>query len=145
MSGKRVWWYFVAFFGFIAAVNAVMVTLALKTHSGMVTDHPYEKGLSYNKVIEAQEEQEKLGWNSTISYQNGMLSFNLLDKNNQPLAWEKATAIITRPTKTGLDFTVELKDKKTPINFPEKGLWEIRIETIADNKNYQQTMRVVVQ
>ncbi|MEQ1705902.1 MAG: FixH family protein, partial [Rickettsiales bacterium] len=77
MTGKRVWWYFVAFFGFIAAVNAVMVTLAIRTHSGVVTEHPYEKGLAYNQVVEAEKNQQKLGWNGDVKYENGNLYFSL--------------------------------------------------------------------
>lgn len=144
MTGRLVWWYFVAFFGFIAAVNAAMVTLAVRTHSGTVTDHPYEKGLAYNKIVDAKERQEALGWKSAIDYKNGALDFALHNKNNQPLAWEKATATITRPTQQGMDFTRELKGAQTPINFPAKGLWEVRVDAEYEGVHYQQSKRIVV-
>jgi nitrogen fixation protein FixH len=145
MTGKRVWWYFVAFFGFVAAVNAVMVTLAIRTHSGVVTEHPYEKGLAYNQVVEAEKKQEALGWKGTIDYKNGVLNFELHNQKNQPLAWEKATATITRPTQQGMDSTVELKGMKTPIEFPAKGLWEVRVDAMHGGVHYQQSKRIVVQ
>ena len=145
MTGRRVAIYFVAFFGFIIAVNAVMMTLAIRTHSGTVTDHPYEKGLAYNQVVEAQQNQEALGWKGSINYRNGALSFDLHDKNNLPIAPEKTTAIITRPTQQGMDFTVELKGAETPVSFPENGLWEVRVDAEHEGVHYQQSKRIVVQ
>lgn len=145
MTGKRVWWYFVAFFGFIAAVNAVMVTLAIRTHSGVVTEHPYEKGLAYNQVVEAEKEQEALGWKGSINYKNGALSFDLHDQNNLPVAPEKTTATITRPTQQGMDFTVDLKGAETPVLFPANGLWEVRVDAMHEGVHYQQSKRIVVQ
>lgn len=145
MTGWRVWWYFVAFFGVIAAVNAVMVTLAIRTHSGIVTEHPYEKGLSYNQVVEAEQKQATLGWKGIINYKNGVLNFELHDKNNQSLAWGKATASITRPTQQGMDFTVELKNTETSVDFPAKGLWEVRVDVEHEGVHFQQSKRIVVE
>ncbi len=144
MTGTRVWWYFVAFFGFIAAVNAVMVTIALRTHSGVVTDHPYEKGLAYNDVIKAQEAQAALGWKSRIEYSADALILTLTDKDKQPIAWEKATATITRPTKKDMDFTLALTGTRTPITFPESGLWHVRIDVVHAGAHYQHSERIVV-
>ena len=145
MSGRRVWWYFVAFFGFVATVNAVMVTLAIRTHSGKITDHPYEKGLAYNQVVAAEAKQETLGWKSTIDYQNGTLHFILQDKNEQAITPDSATATITRPTQSGMDFTVELKGIKTPITFPANGLWMVQIDAERKGVHYQKSRRIVVE
>jgi nitrogen fixation protein FixH len=144
MTGRRVWWYFVAFFSFIAAVNAVMATLAIRTHSGVVTEHPYEKGLAYNAVVKAQEKQAALGWQSRIDYKDGALRFTLRDKNNQPIAPVKATASITRPTQKGMDFIVELAGEVTPVTFPVSGLWEVRVDASHASVHYQQRKRIVV-
>lgn len=145
MTSKRVGLYFVMFFGFVAAVNAVMMTLAIRTHSGLVTDHPYEKGLAYNQVVQAEKEQEALGWKGTIDYKNGTLYFILQDKNTQPLQWKKARATIRRPTQSGMDFVVTLKGEQTPIDFPEKGLWEVQVDAMHDGAHYQKSKRIVVQ
>ena len=143
MTDRRVWWYFVAFFGFIAAVNAVMVTLAVRTHSGTVTDHPYEKGLAYNTVVEADETQKALGWKSQLTYADGALHFTLKDKQNQDITPENATATITRPTQSGMDFTQPLTGAKTPVTFPEKGLWEVRVDAEYKGVHYQTSARIV--
>ena len=145
MSGKRVFYYFLTFFGFVAAVNAVMVTLAVRTHSGLVTDHPYEKGLAYNRVVAAEAAQEKLGWKDKISYANGNLHFTLKDKEGNPLAPASATATITRPTEQGMDFTAELNGEETPVTFPAKGVWDVRVDAVVEGKHFQQTERIVIE
>lgn len=143
MTGKRVFWYFTAFFGFIAAVNAIMMTLAIRTHSGVVTDHAYEKGLAYNRVVEAKKKQEQLGWKGSVSYANGSLSFTLQDKDHSPIISEKAIATITRPTEQGMDFTLELDSAQTEVNFPAKGVWDVRVNAMVGDKTFQQTKRII--
>lgn len=145
MTGRRVWWYFLAFFGFIAAVNAVMVTLAISTHSGIVTEHPYEKGLDYNQVVEAEQQQEALGWKGIINYKNGMLNFTLRDKKNHIITPERATATITRPTQQGMDFTVELNGTATAVRLPVNGLWKVQVDAMHEGVHYQQSKRIVME
>ena len=112
---KWIPWYFVLFFVVVAAVNAVMVTLAVRTHTGTVTDHPYEKGLAYNQVVDAANAQDKLGWKSDIRFEHpspseggsasirGTLHVTLRDRSGHTLTPEKATATFTRPTQAGHD------------------------------------------
>jgi nitrogen fixation protein FixH len=152
MTGRRVWWYFVAFFGFVALVNAGMVTMALRTHSGLVTDHPYEKGLAYNQVVEAKKKQEALGWKGVIELRHSRESgnsftiyFELKDKAGAIIQLENATATITRPTKKNMDFTLELTGTETPVTFSANGLWDVRVNARIGDINYQQSKRIVVQ
>ncbi|MEQ1704775.1 MAG: FixH family protein, partial [Rickettsiales bacterium] len=78
-------------------------------------------------------------------YKNGALSFDLHDQNNLPVAPEKTTATITRPTQQGMDFTVDLKGAETPVLFPANGLWEVRVDAMHEGVHYQQFKRIVVQ
>lgn len=139
---KIIPWYFVMFFAFIALVNGAMVTTAIKTYPGITTENPYEKGLAYNKVIQAQEQQEALGWKADIRYENGYLQFNLRDRNDKNLPVDKATATFTRPTQSGMDFVVELSNE-TPVNFPLKGLWEVRVDAYYNNIHHQKIQRII--
>lgn len=138
-------WYFVMAFVLVAIVNAIMVTIAVRTNTGIITEHPYEKGIAYNKIVEAEEVQEKLGWKGSIEYANGKVIFALRDKENKKLTPEKITATITRPTQAGMDFTVDLASGEAAINFPQKGLWEVRIDTDYNGHHYQQSKRIVVE
>ncbi|MEK6746176.1 MAG: FixH family protein [Pseudomonadota bacterium] len=145
MTGKRVAWYFIAFFGFIAAVNAVMMTLAIRTHSGTVTDHPYEKGLAYNQVVEAENAQAALGWQGEIRYADDLIVFILKDKNGTTITPDNAKATFTRPTQSGIDFSVELQGEQTPVTFSAKGIWHVRVDAVVGDKNFQQSKRIVVE
>jgi nitrogen fixation protein FixH len=138
-------WYFVLFFVVIASVDAVMVTLAVRSNSGLVTEHPYETGLAYNQVVNAANKQDKLGWQSTLNYRNGVLHFTLRDAAGKPLAISKATAIITRPTMTGMDFTAPLTGDATKLQFPAPGLWQIEINVQANGTAFQVRKRLVIQ
>lgn len=136
-------WYFVMFFAFIAAVNAVMVTLAVRTHTGLVTDHPYEKGLAYNKVIAAEEAQQKLGWNGTLALQKNMLVFTLKDKSGRDITPAEATASVVRPTSQGHDFTVLLAHGRAKVAFPESGVWDVRVKARVGEVDFHHAARIV--
>lgn len=151
LKGRNVFFYFLAFFGFIAAVNAVMVTLAIRTHTGTVTEHAYEKGLAYNDVVRAEVDQEKLGWKGAITLEKShenlnayAITFLLKDRNGTALHPTETTAKIFRPTQAGMDFEVALKNNEASITFPDKGLWEVRVFATLGKVHYQQVQRVVV-
>jgi len=137
-------WYFVMFFAVVALMNGIMITLAFRTHTGTVTEHPYEKGLAYNQVVKAAETQAALGWKAQIAYTDGMLCFALRDAHHHPLTVDSATATITRPTREGMDFTQRLTGEKTPLTFPAKGVWDVRVNAMHRGVPYQQSMRVMV-
>lgn len=142
---KMIPWYFVAFFLVLAVVDGAMVTLAVRTQTGVVTDHPYEKGLAYNRIVSAAEKQQLLGWKSDMTYEKKTLIFTLLDAKGILVKPEKATAKIIRPTQDGMDFSVQLKDGKAQMTFPKPGLWEVHVQAEAGGIPYQHTKRIVVQ
>lgn len=148
--GRRVFWYFVLFFVTLIAVDATMATIAIRTQTGVVTEHPYETGVAYNKVVAAYKEQEALGWKGDITYRNGTLSFALKDNKNHPVIAEKVTAQFSRPTQSGMDFKAELKAPGNGVysitpSFPAKGVWDIRLFATQGDKHYQQPQRIVVE
>lgn len=137
--------YFVAFFAVVALVDGVMATLAIRTQTGLVTDHAYEKGIAYNQLIAAEEKQEALGWKSTLRMENGKLIFNLKDAQGNALLPERAQAHFMRPTQANMDFEVSLQGAATPVAFPAKGLWDVRVYATMRGVTYQQTQRLVVE
>lgn len=145
LKDRLIPWYFIAFFAVIALVDGIMVTLAIRTQTGLVTEHAYEKGLAYNKIVAAEERQQALGWHSNIEYKNGVLHFMLWDRNGKKLLPDSTKASISRPTQDGLDFSLSLKEGVADIHFPMKGLWEIRIDTEYDGHAYQQSQRLIIE
>jgi nitrogen fixation protein FixH len=143
LSGKRVFIYFLAFFLTVGAVDFLMASLAVRTHTGLVTDHAYEKGLAYNRVVQAADAQEKLGWKAQLAYENGILVFSVSDTGGKPLAFSKATAFFSRPSGPQHDFSQALDGEKTALNLPQPGLWQARVEAQIGEASFQHSARIV--
>lgn len=146
---KWIPWYFVLFFAFIALVNGVMVWLAVGTHTGLVTEHPYEKGLAYNQVVDAEQAQEALGWSGNIAFDKNLLAFTLLDRAGAAVEANRITAHFMRPTQDGMDFDVTLARTldgtwQAEVTPPHNGLWEVRVYAERGTERFQQARRVVV-
>lgn len=147
--------YFIIFFLVLVAVQAVLITLATRTHRGLVTDHPYEKGLAYNEVVQAAAQQEALGWKDELTFSNGktsqgVLRFLLRDASGVLLKPQSVTVQAMRPTQEGMDFTADMAldpsgKAQANVTFPVTGLWDLRVIATVDGQPYQQSKRVVVE
>lgn len=147
MTQKDKWipWYFVLFFVIVATVNAIMVTFALTTTTGTITDHPYEKGIAYNRIVEAEQKQEKLGWKAQIELKGTTLQVVLKDAKGLLLKPEKLVAHFTRPTQDGMDFDVPLTNGQAQVHFPIPGNWEVRVFAVVGKDTYQQSKRIIAE
>jgi nitrogen fixation protein FixH len=147
--GRRVFWYFIAFFGLFMAVDAVMATLALKTNTGVVTQQPYEEGLAYNRTLEEAQKQADLGWHGIIDYKRGQLTFVLNDASGRPLSGAAVKAKIERPVAEGMDRVVTLTQTgpgrySAPVTFEKPGKWNVRIFAQWQTHSYQQGQSLMI-
>lgn len=145
LSGRRVFFYFFAFFLTIAVVDGIMATLAVRTQTGVVTTHAYEKGLAYNDIIQAEEQQETLQWAADIEFKDNALTVELHDVHGNLIHPDQLTAVITRPTQAGMDFQQSLKSGPNAIAFPVPGLWHLRIIAEKDGVQFQQSRRITAE
>lgn len=146
---KWIPWYFVIFFVVLAILDGIFVTIALSTHTGVVTENAYQKGLEYNQTLAASKQQEKLGWHGTATFAQPSLSFSLKDANGRAIQGAIVTAYISRATQGGHDFQAVLADGgdgtySRNITFPLKGQWDITIAVIWKQQQHQQSQRVLV-
>lgn len=152
------WWYpwiFVAGMAVVVAVNAVMITMALKTFPGLETTDAYQKGLAYNRTLAEAREQEARGWTSQIVFapggpQKGDLKFTLRDSQGQPLDGFAVEASLVRPTVGGHDFAVTLAPQGSgvyvaPVAFPLAGRWTVVIAATRGEETYQETQKIFAQ
>jgi nitrogen fixation protein FixH len=147
-SDKWIPWYFVAFFVVIAILDGIFVTIAASTHTGVITEKAYQKGLDYNQVVAASESQDKLGWTGNIHLSQNTINFEIKDSQNMPLKGAKVTAYFTRTTQAGYDFSIPLEANaegiyNQHINFPLKGLWDVRILATWNQQQYQKSKQIV--
>jgi len=66
LRGGHVLGIFLGFFAAVFVVNGAMIYSAVTTHSGLVANEPYRKGLHYNERIAADRRQASLGWTETL-------------------------------------------------------------------------------
>tara|TARA_R110001592_G_scaffold29350_3_gene106507 strand:+ start:20670 stop:21131 length:462 start_codon:yes stop_codon:yes gene_type:complete len=140
--GKQVLAYFVLFFGTIIIVNAVFIYIAVKSHTGVITENPYEKGLRYDQTISQAKAQQKM--KDKVTFENGTLRWTLKDKDNSLVKDAYVTAKIIRPVQDGYDINITLNYNETgyyeaALNLPLKGLWQAHMKAQWNNTQYQTT------
>ena len=141
--------YFVAFFLVLAAMDGVFVYLATSSHTGLVTDQAYERGLAYNETIAAAEESAKLDWQADITLSGSNLILDLADAQGEPIDDANVKAEITRPTQAGYDIELTLSQTAggtytVPVVFPLDGQWDVRVFVEWKQQQFQQGKRLIV-
>jgi nitrogen fixation protein FixH len=103
--GNWIPWIFVAFFGVVLIVNGIMIYIAISTWNGVAAQRSYDKGLAYNRNIEAQKAQEALGWTHRIEVDGeGRLVLAVSDADEAPIPGATVFATLERPNDASLDF-----------------------------------------
>lgn len=146
-GGAQILVYFILFFGLIAAVNGIFIYVAVNTHTGVITERPYEKGLEYNRVLEKARMQPALI--QTASYEKGMLRWQLADETGGPLEAAEVIAHITRPVQSGHDFNIRLENRggglyEAAPDLPFRGQWLAELSCAWDDKKYQTALTFIV-
>lgn len=149
LKDRLIPWYFVIAFVVLFVVDGIFVYIATKSNSGVVTEHPYKKGLAYNQTIQLAEQQEALGWHATTTYKNEALTFKLIDKQDLPIQHATVIAYIERPLEDGYKKELTLTEVENgiysaPISLPLKGQWNVTIGVSWESQQYQITKRLVV-
>lgn len=134
IDGRQVLFAMLAFFGIVFAVNGVLLYQALSTHSGLVAQEPYRKGLHYNERIAASERQAALGWRAELAVAaDGDVRVALRDAAARPLAGLLVTGRLGRPVSAGSDVGLVFAET-TPGQYRAQagtigpGAWQIDIE-----------------
>lgn len=138
-KGTWVFCSFLAFFGAIVAVNAVFISTALRTHSGVITTQAYEKGLAYDEILEVAKAQPDI--KQKASFEGGVLRWSLKDVDGQNLD-ANVRARLVRPVKDGQDFEVVLVPNsngayEAELNLPMKGRWDALLKAEWQKQQYQ--------
>lgn len=130
-------WLFVAFAVVVLTANGILIWLANRTWPGLVTERPYDYGLTYNRNLAAAERQAALGWEGRLSARltrgfEGEATFELRGADGGPLGGAEVTAAFERPSQTALDFTVPLAEDgagsyRAGFTLPAAGLWAIHV------------------
>jgi nitrogen fixation protein FixH len=138
LQGRHVLAVFLAFFAAVFVANGAMIYQALSTHTGLIANEPYRKGLHYNERIAADERQARLGWTDKLDVtQHGGIALVLTDSSGQPVSGLKVEAVLGRPATYRQDVRVALREvapgryeaQTAPLR---AGSWLIALEALAD-------------
>lgn len=152
--GSWIPWIFVGGFGVVLAANAVMVYIAATTWTGIAVNRAYDKGLTYNRNLEAAARQEALGWEVSLVADVtgdlvGTLEVALNDGDGAPLNRAEVVVTFERPTHEGYDFAVALVQDgagtySAPFTAPLPGVWDLRLVATEGADRLVATERVVI-
>lgn len=136
LTGRMVLLILVAFFGIVAAVNAIMIHYAISTFPGVDDDQPYEHGLAYDRDVAAAHAQDRLGWQvaghvSRNADGQTTLTVSMRDNSGLPVTGLDVSGQLAFMPDRHRDHLVRLiesapGDYRTGLNF-ESGAWELEM------------------
>jgi nitrogen fixation protein FixH len=113
LTGRAVLFGFIAFFGVVAGVNAIMLRAATSTFGGVETGSAYKAGLEFKNELAASEAQDALHWRIGAEIRHGesagwIVDVRASDPAGRPVAGLTATARLAHPADARRDRIVPL-------------------------------------
>lgn len=153
-------WVFVGLFGICLTANGIMIYSATSTWTGLTAKSAYRQGVTYNKILDQRAAARKLGWDMAVGWQaradgaartsNGLLSVRLRDRTGAALTDAKVSGSLFRPVVQGFDRPLPGFAHvggglyQTRVNFPARGLWEVRLSVTQNGKTVRARHRLTI-
>lgn len=137
LTGRAVLIWLLGFFGFVFAVNFVMVKAATSTFGGVETTSSYKAGLKFRDEVAAAEKQAALKWqvDGKLTHDKAgeaVLDIAVRDAKGNAVADVAASARLAHPADERLDRVVALSPaglgKFRGVAFASAGQWELIID-----------------
>ena len=137
------------FFGTIIAVNATLAVFASGTWTGLVVKNSYVASQEFNEKLAEAEAQADLGWSGTLAYEEGALTFRLVDADGQAVRADAVTVALGRPAYEGKDHHLALiargDGRYVGEESLEPGPWRARVEaTLPGGERWVMNHRFLV-
>ena len=141
LTGAKVLFMLLAFFGVVIGVNMIMMRLAIQTLPGTEVDSAYSASLAYENEIAAARDQNARNWKVDAHIQRGTdggatLQVEARDENGKPMSGLKFEGRFERPTDRRADRPVVLAEMGIGIyrgSAPliAAGQWDLVLEAVA--------------
>ena len=153
-SDKWIPYYLALAYFFLLLPLAPMVYYAVHTMPGVVTEHSFEKGVAYNKSIQAGLEQQALGWKAEVTLEataptTAKVALVLHDKMGAEVNDAVVHVWLVRPAQKGLDHDKDMLAQgqgqySAEVDLPMHGVWDVRVSATKQGQNFQTQQRVIV-
>lgn len=156
ITGRKVFFGLVAFFGVITIANIFLIWLAIGSFPGVVTSSAYEAGREYPQVLEAAKAQRALGWQVEEHILAGgptdpiTIRIDANDGSGAPLSGLAIVARLESPTHEGLDRTAHLAEGEIGLyrgiveGLPA-GQYDLALDaTAGDGTQFRSVNRIVI-
>lgn len=115
LTGRKVLFMLVAFFGVVIGVNLIMMRLAIQSLPGTEVDSAYTASLAYEREIHAALDQNARNWKVDAHIQRApdggaTLQVEARDNNGRPMTGLKFKGRFERPANRGADQPIELAE-----------------------------------
>lgn len=120
----------------IIALSAVggSIIVGVKSFDGIVTEHPYEKGLAWDEI---RNKEKELGWSVDIgkgkfATGDNDVILSVFDKDGKPLPGASVSITISRPSTPAYDMNYDAEriqdgSYRAAVDFPLHGNWDMAI------------------
>lgn len=130
-------WCFVLFFVFLTAVEVRLVTFAVGSYNGLVTDRPYPIDMPRAEVMEREQRQADRAWRLDVHYdgiagKTSPLELRLTDQTGAPVTGVDVGIVIERVTRHG-QALLRTPEETAPglytlaLRLPLGGAWTLRV------------------
>jgi nitrogen fixation protein FixH len=128
ITGRHVFWGFVAAFGLIIGVNLVLAWSAVRTFPGLEVANSYVASQEFN---DRKAAQEGLGWQVEADHAGGLLVLRITDEAGRPVEVDRLEATVGRATHVRDDQSPEFRFDGRAYVAPVAlagGNWNIRMK-----------------
>jgi nitrogen fixation protein FixH len=154
LTGRTVLIWLVTFFAVVAGVNAVMMSAAITTFSGVETANSYQAGVTFAREEAAAEAQQARHWRVTAALRPAaggptQIELSARDAENQPLTGIAAAVVLIHPNDRRLDRAVAMQadgaGRFRGVATLPPGQWDLVIELARDGERlFRSKERVIL-
>ena len=135
--------------GLSVTANMTMLYFSITSNDGLVEDNYYSKGLNYQKEIDREKLQQKLGWTALLNHTSNTYTVIARNINNTPLEHANISLNFFRPSKSGFDQDIFLKEVnpgiyQADVDLKLKGNWNVTTEIRKNNSLWKKKEKITI-
>lgn len=149
LTGGKVLFILLGFFGVTFAVDGLMTYDALSTFRGEVADNPYEAGLAYNDQIAAADAQSERHWKVDVTLAGGGVRAMFHDAQGHAIDGLVVSGVFAAPADMMRDRPFAMRETGGGAyvggQSPPSGVWDLKLKATRDGETlFQSKNRVTL-